>query len=162
MSLVFRTIPTTRAMNPFIASTCRLRKSNLQTWRAYSHSSYGGEGEANAEPSRATRNLEHPGPPPPNVSKASSGPSSQGSSPQPPSQTPKGEEYAIPKEASNKAHPTITDGRQSPNVDDAGNTRDDVPEDVKRHNKEMDERYDRPYNQIADEGKVQKGFWKGP
>lgn len=61
MSIVFRTIPTTRAVNPFIASSCRLQRSNLQTWRAYSHSSYGGEGEADAEPSKATRDLEHPG-----------------------------------------------------------------------------------------------------
>jgi hypothetical protein len=36
-----------------------------------------------------------------------------------------------------------------------------VPEDVKRHNRELDQRYDRAYNQIADEGKVNKGFWKG-
>ncbi|EAU35021.1 predicted protein [Aspergillus terreus NIH2624] len=145
MSIVFRTIPTTRAVNPFIASSCRLQRSNLQTWRAYSHSSYGGEGEADAEPSKATRDLEHPG-----------------SSPESSGQTSQGKEYAIPKETSNKAHPTITDGRQSPNVDDAGNTRDNVPEDVKRHNKEMEERYDRPYNQIADEGKVHKGFWRRP
>ncbi|GES58394.1 conserved serine-rich protein [Aspergillus terreus] len=162
MSIVFRTIPTTRAMNPFVASSCRLQRSNLQTWRAYSHSSYGGEGEADAEPSKATRDLEHPGPPPPDVSKGSSGSQSQGSSPQSSGQTSQGKEYAIPKETSNKAHPTITDGRQSPNVDDAGNTRDNVPEDVKRHNKEMEERYDRPYNQIADEGKVHKGFWRRP
>ncbi|CAI7658592.1 unnamed protein product [Penicillium pancosmium] len=37
--------------------------------------------------------------------------------------------------------------------------REDLPEDVKKHNKEMDQRYDKPYNHIADGGNVEKG-WK--
>ncbi|KAN0083321.1 hypothetical protein V8E54_002409 [Elaphomyces granulatus] len=64
---------------------------------------------------------------------------------------------------SNKAHPTLNDGKQTPNVDESGEPLPDadVPEDVKRHNREMDQRYDRAYNQIADEkGTVEKGFWK--
>lgn len=44
-------------------------------------------------------------------------------------------------------------------MDRDGNVRPDVPDDVKQHNIEMGERYDRPYNQISDEGKVEKGFW---
>ncbi|KAL3710742.1 hypothetical protein TMatcc_004538 [Talaromyces marneffei ATCC 18224] len=65
------------------------------------------------------------------------------------------------KQPSNKARPTLSTGRESPNVDEEGNVRGDVPEDVKRHNAELDQRYDRAYNQIRDEGKVSKGFWKG-
>jgi hypothetical protein len=65
---------------------------------------------------------------------------------------------------SNKAHPTLNDGRQTPNVDESGEPLPDadVPEDVKRHNREMDQRYDRAYNQIANEKGtvVEKGFWK--
>lgn len=60
---------------------------------------------------------------------------------------------------SNNAQPTLHDGRQSPIADHEGHLREDLPEDVKKHNKEMDQRYDKPYNHIADEGNVEKG-WK--
>jgi hypothetical protein len=59
---------------------------------------------------------------------------------------------------SNKAHPTITTGKQSPNVDDEGHRRKDIPDEVKEHNRGVEQRHDRSYNQITDEGKVQKGF----
>ncbi|OQE28669.1 hypothetical protein PENSTE_c003G08837 [Penicillium steckii] len=65
--------------------------------------------------------------------------------------------YPIP---SNKAEPTLRDGRQSPIADHEGNLRKDLPEDVKEHNKEMDSRYDKPYNHIADEGNVESGWEK--
>jgi len=61
---------------------------------------------------------------------------------------------------SNKAHPTITDGQQSPNVDENGEPKEDVPQDVKQHNKEMEERHDRAYNRIADGGKTTTGWGK--
>ncbi|KAL1999123.1 hypothetical protein VTN02DRAFT_5004 [Thermoascus thermophilus] len=128
-----------------------------------------------------------PGPPPPKISKQAAPPS--GPSPPPPSRAqpqpqpgsaPPPESAApaqkpphaaavaagtaqppqtAPQIPSNKAHPTLTDGRQSPNVDEHGNLRPDVPEDVKRHNRELESRYDRAYNQIAEDGKVQKGWW---
>ena len=60
---------------------------------------------------------------------------------------------------SNKAHPTLHDGRQSPLADFEGNLKEDLPEDVRRHNKEVEERYDRPYNHMGDAGGVEKG-WK--
>lgn len=59
---------------------------------------------------------------------------------------------------SNKAHPTLRDGRQSPIADKEGNLRDDLPEDVKQHNEEVENRYDRPYNHTADEGNVEPAF----
>lgn len=61
---------------------------------------------------------------------------------------------------SNKARPTLRDGKQSPIADDEGNLRDDLPSDVKQHNEEMEERYDRPYNHMADEGGVEPAFKK--
>jgi hypothetical protein len=37
--------------------------------------------------------------------------------------------------------------------------KDDVSEDVKRHNEDVANRYDRSYNHIADEGKVKDREW---
>ncbi|KAJ5340470.1 serine-rich protein [Penicillium brevicompactum] len=53
---------------------------------------------------------------------------------------------------SNKAHPTLRDGNQSPLADQDGNLKDDLPADVKKHNEEMEERYDKPYNHTGDQG----------
>lgn len=61
---------------------------------------------------------------------------------------------------SNNAKPTLRDGRSSPIADFEGNLKDDVPEDVKKHNEEVENRYDRPYNHIADQGKVEENGWK--
>lgn len=66
--------------------------------------------------------------------------------------------HPISKAPTNKAHPTITSGQESPNVDSDGNPRRSVPEDVRRHNAELGARYDRSYNQIGDEGTIRKGF----
>ncbi|KAJ5683829.1 uncharacterized protein N7477_000174 [Penicillium maclennaniae] len=60
---------------------------------------------------------------------------------------------------SNKAEPTLHDGKQSPIADHEGNLRDDLPEDVKKHNEEVENRYDRPYNHIADDGDTEPA-WK--
>lgn len=53
---------------------------------------------------------------------------------------------------SNKAQPTLRDEKQSPTADEDGNLRDDLPQDVKQHNEEMDERYDKPFNRLAKGG----------
>ncbi|KAJ5390614.1 uncharacterized protein N7496_001682 [Penicillium cataractarum] len=53
---------------------------------------------------------------------------------------------------SNDAKPTLRDGRSSPIADFEGNLKDDLPEDVKKHNEDVENRYDRPYNHIADWG----------
>ncbi|KAJ5601537.1 hypothetical protein N7510_011071 [Penicillium lagena] len=60
---------------------------------------------------------------------------------------------------SNKAKPTLRDGNQSPMADMEGHLRDDLPEDVKRHNEDVAKRYDRPYNHISDKGKIEQP-WK--
>ncbi|KAJ5978907.1 hypothetical protein N7501_002249 [Penicillium viridicatum] len=58
---------------------------------------------------------------------------------------------------SNKAKPTINEGEQSPLKDPEGKPKKDIPEDVKKHNQEMEERYDKPYNTAGD-GTVKPAF----
>ncbi|KAJ0424137.1 hypothetical protein BJY00DRAFT_277132 [Aspergillus carlsbadensis] len=127
--------------------------------RLYGQSSYGG-GEVKCEDGRnePTRDLEHPGAPPPDVGQGYS--QSKSSHPTPKAGTGEILDEDISTKPSNNAKPTITDGRQSANVDGDGNTKPDVPKDVKQHNEEIDRRHDKPYNRIKDEGKVGKGFWK--
>lgn len=59
---------------------------------------------------------------------------------------------------SNGAHPTLRDGRQSNLADMEGKKQKDLPEDVRKHNEEMENRYDRSYSHMADEGTVEKAF----
>ncbi|KAJ6138369.1 hypothetical protein N7471_004855 [Penicillium samsonianum] len=59
---------------------------------------------------------------------------------------------------SNKAKPTLNEGEQSPLTDREGNPKKDLPEDVKKHNQEMEERYDKPYNSTGDDGTIKPGF----
>lgn len=66
-----------------------------------------------------------------------------------------------PSIPSNKAHPTLSDGRQSPNVDVRGKRVRDIPEDVQRHNAEIKERHGQSYNRISDRGDVIQGFRSG-
>ncbi|GKZ28790.1 hypothetical protein AbraIFM66950_000587 [Aspergillus brasiliensis] len=108
--------------------------------RFYAHSSYGGDGETEAQQpnnprNQPTRDIEHPGPPAPDTGSSSSakGGSSSSSSKQP----------------SNKAHPTLADGDESPYVDKDGNTTADAPEDVRRHNEELKNRADRPTERVG-------------
>ncbi|KAJ5550969.1 hypothetical protein N7535_001092 [Penicillium sp. DV-2018c] len=50
---------------------------------------------------------------------------------------------------SNKAKPTLSKGERPSN---------DLPQDVKKHNQEMEERYDRPYNSINDKGSAEPNY----
>ncbi|CAP94377.1 hypothetical protein E8E15_003006 [Penicillium rubens] len=59
---------------------------------------------------------------------------------------------------SNKAKPTLIEGEQSHLVDREGNPRKDLPQDVKKHNRDMEERYDKPYNSTDDDGTVKPAF----
>ncbi|KAJ5795488.1 uncharacterized protein N7518_004028 [Penicillium psychrosexuale] len=59
---------------------------------------------------------------------------------------------------SNKAKPTLNEGEQSPLVDREGNPKKDIPEDVKKHNQDMEQRYDKPYSGTADDGTVKPTF----
>jgi hypothetical protein len=59
---------------------------------------------------------------------------------------------------SNNAHPTLRDGRQSNLADISGVKHEDLPEDVRKHNEDIEHRYDRCYNHIGDEGNIEKAF----
>ncbi|KAJ6187665.1 hypothetical protein N7519_002573 [Penicillium mononematosum] len=59
---------------------------------------------------------------------------------------------------SNRAKPTLNEGEQSPLVDREGNPKKDLPQDVKEHNRDMEERYDKPYNSTGDNGTVKPAF----
>ncbi|KAJ6055746.1 uncharacterized protein N7446_002473 [Penicillium canescens] len=76
--------------------------------------------------------------------------------------TPSSQDQASPSPnhpiPSNKARPTLRDGNQSPIADDEGHLKDDLPEDVKRHNEEMEDRYDKPYNHMSDKGSPESKF----
>ncbi|CAG8013344.1 unnamed protein product [Penicillium olsonii] len=63
---------------------------------------------------------------------------------------------------SNNAKPTLRDGNQSPLADQDGNLKDDLPKDVKKHNEEMEERYDKPYNHTGDQGQTEASFKPKP
>jgi len=125
--------------------------------RAYVQSSHndltGSKAEGGDRSASDTTCAKRPGPPLPSSSQKPSHdqPDTSSSSPSP---------INAPTIPSNKARPTLSDGRQSPNVDESGELFPDVPEDVKQHNREMEQRYDRAYNQIADKGTVEKGVWK--
>ncbi|KAL4873443.1 hypothetical protein BDV12DRAFT_159990 [Aspergillus spectabilis] len=153
MTSLLRNTRSLRVINPTVLRSPILPQTQR---RLNGQSSYGGEGEKNSKDDRnkPTRDMEHPGAPPPDI-KSTNSSKSQPSYNQ--ARNPHEEE--ISTKPSNKAKPTITDGKQSDNVDDDGNTKADVPEDVKRHNEEIDQRHDKPYNRIKDDGKVGKGFW---
>ncbi|KAE8145041.1 hypothetical protein BDV25DRAFT_78555 [Aspergillus avenaceus] len=163
MNSILRTsfrLPTTKSLVP---STYSARRAFSLSPRTYGQSSYGGEGDTQSQQpnnprNSPTRDIEHPGPAAPDVSKGSTTSKPQSSTTQEDRDEQDSEGTPTHMSPSNKAHPTITDGRQSPNLDSKGNPRSDVPKDVKKHNEEMEKRYDRPYNQIGDEGGVRKGF----
>ncbi|OJJ61090.1 hypothetical protein ASPSYDRAFT_87645 [Aspergillus sydowii CBS 593.65] len=156
MNSLLRTSRSLRATKPTTRLPAVLQGQTQQ--RLNSHSSYGnGETKFEDDRNRPTRDIEHPGPPPPNVSSENSS-KSQPSYKQ--SESPTGEvEEDTNTRPSNNAKPTITDGHQSANVDEEGNMKPNVPEDVKRHNEDIDKRFDKPYNRINQDGKVGKGYW---
>ncbi|CAK46851.1 hypothetical protein M752DRAFT_264439 [Aspergillus phoenicis ATCC 13157] len=152
MSVFLRSRLSLRA-TPSIAARqlAPLRSAYPLGQRFYAHSSYGGDGETEAQQpdnprNQPTRDIEHPGyssqtpinvqsilgPPPPDTGSSSTAKSSSGSS------------SSSSKQPSNKAHPTLADGDESPYVDKDGHTTADAPEDVRRHNEEIEKRADRP------------------
>ncbi|KAL5002328.1 hypothetical protein BDV10DRAFT_181539 [Aspergillus recurvatus] len=144
-----------RSVRAIIPTTSRFPVFLQQQF--YGQSSYG-DGETNPRDDRnaPTRDMEHPGAPPPNVGKENS--KSQPSYKQDESRSGVLEED-IPNKQSNKAKPVINDGRQPSNLNEEGNTKPNAPKDVKEHNEEIDQRHDKPYNRVNDGEKVGKGFW---
>ncbi|BDD56895.1 hypothetical protein MPDQ_006360 [Monascus purpureus] len=173
MSAILRTYTPLRTSTITISLLSRASTSiTALTRRQYSYSDYGGEDQTRRRQAKLprdspTRRMEHPGPnPSPNAIKDSFTFKS------PPAATSNAAEHAPgcceaaekpthPSIPSNKAHPTLSDGRQSPNVDVRGNRAHNIPEDVQRHNAEIKERHDQSYNRISDRGDVIQGFRSG-
>ncbi|KAL4958271.1 hypothetical protein BDW69DRAFT_179866 [Aspergillus filifer] len=158
MTSLLRSTRSIRAINPTTS------QFPIFTQQRFNGQSTYGDGETNPQEdrNRPTRDIEHPGAPPPDVRKENSSktqPAYKQSGSKSGSADDGEIEETISTRPSNNAKPTITDGRQSTNVDADGNTKPDVPEDVKQHNAEIHQRFDKPYNRIKDEGKVGKGFW---
>jgi hypothetical protein len=157
-------------MNPLLRSTIRFTRSTHSPpfltrttrlpSRPYASQSYGGEemtGHPKSDAPNPKADLEHPGPEPPtfkSTTQQASSSSSSSSQNDTPSSTSKSE--SGPK----SSHPTTSQGG-SPAISNPGAAPENKNEDVRKHNEEMANRHDRPANQIDEDGKVGKGFWKG-
>lgn len=138
-----------------------------------------------------SENLEHPGPAPPKVAqgKSSSSPnkdsnSSQNDSPKPTSESPapssnKGKrefstsarqmkdskEPAVKQAQDNKPSPSEVKGAKPKILNENPPAPGEESEDVKQHNKDMDNRAEQAHekvsNEEAEKDKVPGGFWKG-
>jgi len=137
--------------------------------RFYAQQSYGsGEGDPKGENpqeqgANPSADLEHPGPPPPDVGKGTGGgPTKAGGGAH--GTAHKSSSGGVRSEGSGKsanaekgkegAQPKILDERSPPA---------ELSEEVKKHNEEMDQRYEKSASRVDEQGKdnVGKGFWKG-
>ena len=146
---------------------------SILTHRTYAQESYGNSqsGHPKSSAPNPKADLEHPGPEAP-ASKASPNKSSS-SSPSPSSSSPSSSDPSStksPAEGTSSSYPETSEGGK-PAINNPGTAPEEKDEEVKRHNKEMEERYEKPTNQIDGDGKVEgtgdgdgkveKGFWKG-
>lgn len=110
--------------------------------------------------------LEHPGPPPPKVGQNNK------TSPDSPSPSSSKSSSSGSKSSSKKSESGSTDkdvkgkkGAQPKILNENPPKGKDVPEDVKQHNKEMENRSEKAHEQVSNEDaekdKVSKSFWKG-
>ncbi|KAF1959499.1 hypothetical protein CC80DRAFT_405988 [Byssothecium circinans] len=142
----------TAALRPALTSAPR---ASLQL--RFATQDYGsGEGNPAGENpqkqgARGREDLEHPGPPPPKVAKQSSSSSSQSS------EKSGGSDKGGSEKGSGKPQPKI--------LNDDPPSKENESEDVKEHNKEVDQRAERAHEQVSNEDakndKVPKKFWSG-
>lgn len=143
---------------PFTRLTSRAPASTITHHRFYAQQSYGGgEGDPKGENpqdqgSNPSADLEHPGPPPPDAGKGTGGG---------PTKAPGGGHNGNPNESSgssSKSPASGGDGGKSasngaqPKIYNA-KVPEEQSEDVKKHNREMDNRYDHAQNRIDEDGK---------
>ncbi|KAF2843381.1 hypothetical protein M501DRAFT_924291 [Patellaria atrata CBS 101060] len=137
--------------------------------RRLASSDYGsGSGDPTAEkPQKQGRNpsesLEHPGPPPPKVGQKSSENSSSGSS-----NTDSSKTTSSTSTDADKTQATDGKGEKAPQpkiLHDSPPSGEGQPEDVRRHNEEMEKRSERAYEGVENDDtkndKVGRGFWSG-
>ncbi|KAI9876688.1 MAG: hypothetical protein M1830_005961 [Pleopsidium flavum] len=153
---------------PFTSVAARAPASIITHQRFYAQQSYGGgEGDPKGEDpqnqgSNPSAELEHPGPPPPTEGQGTGGG---------PTKAGKGGHNVNQNESSGSS--SKTQGSSGRNGKSAGNGAqpkihsssppEEQSDDVKQHNREMDNRHGRAQNQGVDDGKdnVGKGFWSG-
>lgn len=132
-------------------------------------SSYGGgEGDPKGENpqdqgSNPSAELEHPGPPPPDVGKGTGGgPTKSGVDGHNTQQNSSSDGQAASNSGGSSGGSSGGDGPQPKIHAHDAPGEEHHSEDVKRHNQEMSQRHDRPQEKSPDkEDKVDKGFWKG-
>ncbi|KAK4697182.1 hypothetical protein P7C71_g853, partial [Lecanoromycetidae sp. Uapishka_2] len=155
---VFRSIRTIQPTRSLFRAT--LPSAYAQQHRFYAGSSYGGgDGDPKGESpqdqgSNPSAHLEHPGPPPPDVGKGTGGgPTKAG-----------GEGHNTQQNQSSGSQASSSGGGGAqPKIHkhDAPGEQDHS-DDVKAHNKDMDQRHDRATEKSPDkDDKVDKGFWAG-
>jgi hypothetical protein len=107
-----------------------------------------------------SENLEHPGPPPPKVAKGQSS-----SSPNNDDSSAKQSQSQSPSQSSSSGSKSGNKGAQPKILNENPPTEEEQNEDVKRHNKEMEQRTERAHEQASNEDakndKVPKKFWAG-
>jgi hypothetical protein len=146
---------TTRLARP--SSSFPFRPFTPRTVCPYSQQSYGGEdmsGHPKSDKANPKVHLEHPGPESP-ASKGKDSPSSSS-----PSSSSSSAPSTGKSQGSSQSHQETSQGG-SPAISNPGPAPEQASEEVKKHNEEVAKSHDRPVNQIDDEGKVEKGFWKG-
>ena len=159
MSL-FRTLPRIRSA---VTSSSRQRPTSaVVTQNRLAHQSYGGgDGDPKGENpqdqgSNPSADLEHPGPPPPSVGKGTGGG---------PTKALGKSQNSIKHEASGGSGAAQNHGTSNgaqPKIH-SESTPAEGNEDVRKHNEELNNRYERASNAIdeGDKHNVGKGFWKG-
>lgn len=102
------------------------------------------------------KHMEHPGPESPAAEGGSGSSSSSGSSSGSAKATSSGS-------GGSDSSSTASKGGAQPKITQSQDSGKEHSEDVKQHNKEMENRADKPVNQINDKGdsKVDKDFWQG-
>jgi len=111
---------------------------------------------------RPREDLEHPGPPPPKVGQNNKTSPDAESSPKDGGSSFKSSGDA---RGDNKSNDTGVKGAQPKILNESPPAEGEGSEDVKQHNREMDQRAERAYEQVSNEDakkdKVPKKFWSG-
>ena len=138
--------------------------------RLYAQQSYGsGEGDPKGENpqeqgANPSADKEHPGPPPPDVGKGSGGgPTKAGGDGRQAQNTEQKSSSGGSGSGGTGRTASGDKGGAQPKILDESGPPAEPSEEVKKHNEEMDQRYEKAESRVNDEGKdnVGKGWWKG-
>ena len=159
-------------MNSLIRQAARVPRAAVQTRvftpsitisKRWSTQSYGGS-EQSDQPGKETdipnrrADLEHPGPPAPDTGSSNSK-SSSSESKQESSSSSNSSGNKNPPQSSGEGKGSQTKDGKRPAIYEPGPAHEEATEDVKKHNDEMSQRYEKSANQLDGDGKVEKEFW---